>query len=197
MGALYNVRANKVHATIGHNFNNFKNLPKRFIGRVGYIGGHSGYDTDHVKNNTAKFYSLTNGVVLHKKMPKNPLVDLSYLAIHNKDDRKVIFYVHLSHIAVKKGEKVHVGKYLGKQGWNKKWSEGYHIHLEVRTVLKGDKPPTKTSLGAAAVFNNPNIEPIRYLYGELLEELGNRPVRAAPSILRTLTQTWGDLKSKD
>lgn len=194
---LYGIKHSKVHSKVAHNYNNFKNIPPQLKGKCGYRGGHSGYDIKH-ENDRAKFYSLTDGVVIHKLMPKNPKVNLSYLAIHNVRDNKVIFYVHLSYIRVNVGDRVYVGKYLGRQGWNSKYSSNYHIHLEVRTVLNRKKPPIKPSCGAALVYNNPNIEPIGYLYNEIREHLLNRRVIAASPIQpRILTETWGNLKSRN
>ena len=197
IGALYNTNINRIHGRIAHDYNNFKNLPREFRGKPGYIGGHSGYDVYYISDDKAKFYSLTNGVVLRRRMPENPEVDLSYLAVYNEDDNKVIFYVHLSHIKVKRDEKVDVGEYLGKQGWNSKWSERYHIHLEVRHVINKNNLPRSPSRGASPVFNNPNIEPIKYLHGELLEDAGNNPIVAAPPKPPKITQTWANLKSED
>lgn len=205
---LYGINSNRIH-NVAHDLNTYKDSRTAHFRMGGYIGGHSGHDFDHVANPTAKFYSVTTGTVIKTKISKtNPEESLSYIVVYNKEDRRVISYVHPSYIAVEKGDNVYPGKYLGRQGCNKGFSTnpcnertgvGYHLHVEVRMVLDADKPPKDTARGASMLFNDPTIEPIEYLYGELLEFYFTLPALGAPSKSkpRTLTQTWGSIKSSN
>ena len=185
---LYDLSYNEVHADVAHNYNNFEEDPSR---RCGYRGGHSGYDVTH-ETDEARFYSLTEGVVVKIVMPDNPDVDLSYLVVYNEDDDKTILYLHLSRVNVDLGETIDIGDYLGRQGLNSDFSTGYHIHLEVR-----DGSTCHPSCGASPDFNYPNVDPIDYLHGKLTENEEDEDVFGAPSQVRILTQAWGDLKSGD
>ena len=185
---LYDLSYEDVHADVTHNHNNFKASPDQ---DCGYRGGHSGYDVAHDRDE-ARFYSLTEGVVVKIIMPDNPDVDLSYLVVYNEDDDKTILYLHLSSVRVDLGDSVDPGDYLGRQGLNSNFSTGYHIHLEVR-----NGSTCHPSCGASPDFNYPNVDPIDYLHGKLTENEEDEDVFGAPSQVRILTQTWGDLKSGD
>ena len=147
-----------VHESAKHDYNNYGEPGKR------YIDTHPGYDVRNYDDD-AKFYSLTEGVVI-KIQIKNPDQDLTYIAVYNEHDNRTILYVHPSSInteEVKVDKEVKVGTYLGKQGFNRKFSTGPHIHLEVRKERW-----LYPSKGIEHARDNPefpdNVDPIPYLY---------------------------------
>lgn len=87
---LYQVSLADVDANvIGHNYNNFRNGEGEDWAEdlSGYEGGHSGYDFDHTRNSTARFYSLTNGTVIRTRIStRDPESSLSYISVYNRRD---------------------------------------------------------------------------------------------------------------
>ena len=186
--ALYDIDEEDVHDDVNHDYNNFRNRPDT---QCGYRGGHSGYDVTH-EENKAEIFSLTDGEVIKVKMPRNPKVDLSYLAVYSHEYDETVFYLHLSYVEVEVGDEVERGDYIGDQGWNSKFSSEYHIHLEVRRG-KSFSP----SCGAGSGGNHRNFEPIHSIYETGFE---NIQVFGAPSLSskpRVLTETWGSIKFND
>ena len=211
---LYQVSLDNVDDNVvAHNYNNFRNGEGEDWAEdlSGYEGGHSGYDFDHTRNSTARFYSLTNGTVIRTIISTiAPESSLSYISVYNRRDNTVISYLHPSDIDVEEGEEVYVGKYLGRQGCNDDYTVepcneetgvGYHLHIEVRNVDDEDDLPLRPSGGADPDLSDPTTEPICYLYAEILEDAILRNVGlAAPSLSvkpRMLTETWGRIKFND
>ena len=125
---LYDIESRDVHRDVLHDHNNFRARPTT---ECGYRGGHAGYDVAHEENKT-EIHSLTEGEVIKIRMPKNPEVELSYLVVYSQEYNETVFYVHLSYIEVEVGDEIEIGEYIGDQGLNSDFSDGYHIHLEVR-----------------------------------------------------------------
>ena len=206
---LYQVSLDDVDDNVvAHNYNNFRNGEGEDWSEdlSGYEGGHSGYDFDHTLNSTARIYSLTNGTVIRTRISTiDPESSLSYISVYNRRDNTVISYLHLSDIDVEEDEEVYVGKYLGRQGCNDDFTlsscnratgTGYHLHIEVRNVDNKDDLPLTTSKGADPDLSDPATEPICYLYAELLEDAILRNAGfAAPSRIRSIAETWGNLKA--
>ena len=129
----------------------------------GYLGGHSGDDFAANYNPHATFYSLTDGEVIN-------VSPLNTIAIY--DGTNTIVYLHASDVeqiikdkanSTPKGS-VRKGDPLGKQG-EKGNAMGLHVHVEVR---KGWA--TLGSWGACASERPPNIDPVPYLYGWVIDD---------------------------
>ena len=146
-----------------HDYNDYGCDPSQ---RIGYRGGHSGWDvqtTSVAGNKTAEvtFHSLTKGEV------KTRVGDnFNTIAVYNRDDDRTTLYLHAREIFVSNGDQVDVGTPLGIQGNigsapKNDANTNEHVHIEVR---KKETGYGSFGAGASQTTKNPNIDPIDYLY---------------------------------
>ena len=168
---LFQLDPEDVPDEVTHNHNNYGARPHNDPNLCdGYRGGHSGYDVAHGDDN-ARFYSLTTGEVT--KIVQPDLWDrskLSYIVVYNTTHDKTVLYLHPSEINVEIGDTVKVGTQLGRQG-NTGNSTNPHVHLEVRNGLS-----RFPSCGIGAPANNPNENPIPFLYEQITPQVQVTPV---------------------
>lgn len=103
----------------------------------GTLRAHQGIDLQADKGTLA--YAIADGVIVGVNLGLDGYGYTATLKFEHEGSTLFAFYAHLSEIAVKVGETVNAGQWIGKTGstGNAKGMEtiakGSHLHLEIRT----------------------------------------------------------------